>query len=325
MRSKFRDFVESLSVAMSIAALDVGARGGTKSDLAPIAPLVDYYLFEPDREQTELLKASASRQGWRSATVIDTALGKAKGTFELNLYRQRGCSSRLEADIEAAALFSRGDYYVNDGKVTVELAALDDLVRRGEVAPPAFIKLDVQGMENEVFEGAAEALANSIVGIRTEVCFFPMYHGQPLFAEIDQMLRPYGFVPMDWIEQHAWRRCTRAKYPARSSVAIPTSRGQLMHADVLYLLHPESLPADSDKDIHRLVALGLVALCYGFIDHAGAAFSHPRVREFVSEATHSDHTAVLQDVSRALARRASIERLAEQSEFFLKRLFFGRA
>lgn len=304
-----------------MAALDVGARGGTKNDLAAIAPLVDYYLFEPDHEQAETLKVSASKSKWRTTTIIDTALGQSQGSFELNLYRQRGCSSRLEANVEAARLFSRSDYYITDGKVNVQMAALDDLVQLGKLAAPGYMKIDVQGMETEVFKGAKQALANSLVGIRTEVSFFPMYNGQPLFAEIDQMLRPYGFVPMEFIEQHSWRRASRAKYPARSTGAIPLSRGQLMHADVLYLRHPEGLEADSDDDVQRLVALGLVALSYGFVDHAQAALSRPRVCEFLSEVSNHNYMAVLKDVSAGMNRRALIERFCNRSELLLKRFF----
>ena len=75
-----------------------------------------------------------------------------------------------------------------------------------------------------------------------------------------------------------------------------------MHGDVLYLLHPESLAADSQADIQRLVRLALVAICYGQLDHAQAVFKRSRVREFVREGIGHDPLDLLFGMSMKLAR-----------------------
>lgn len=67
---------------------------------------------------------------------------------------------------------------------------LDDLA---EAAGADFLKLDVQGAEVDVMNGADHVLADAVV-VHTEVEFVPMYQGQPLFAEVDQRLRKSGFL-----------------------------------------------------------------------------------------------------------------------------------
>lgn len=310
---------------LSLAALDVGARGGVNDDLAMIAPAVDYYLMEPDREEAERLRRSGPDTRWRSFTVIEEALAADAETFVLNLYRQRGCSSKLAADRELSALFCRQDYYILDDTAQVQARALDMLVEDGALPSPDFMKIDVQGMEAEVFAGAKRVLRDSLVGVRTEVSFFPIYRDQPLFAEIDRQLRPYGFVPMRWIEFHEWRRTTRVKYPRTVLGPLPASRGQMIHGDVLYLRHPESLPAESEANRSRLARLGLVALCYDHLDHAAAAFARSGDAAWLRERIGIDPDELLASASRRLARRARHEARLARIGRWLGRLAPGVA
>jgi len=71
----------------------------------------------------------------------------------------------------------------------VETRRLDDIA---EVESADYLKLDVQGAEYDVIEGAARVLSSTLV-VHTEVEFVPLYLGQPLFAEVDQALRRQGF------------------------------------------------------------------------------------------------------------------------------------
>lgn len=314
------DFVAALSRRVRLVALDVGARGGAKSDLAILAPMTDYYLFEPDKEEFDRMRAAPKTEVWRSVTPINEALASGTEIFSLNLYRHRGCSSKLVADKARAERFVRGDYYIHDGAVNVPSKALDQLVSEGVLPPPSFMKIDVQGMESEVFSGAQECLRRSLVGIRTEVSFYPIYEGQPLFAEIDQQLRVFGFVPMRWIESHEWRRQTRVKFPGTIEGPFPASRGQLIHGDVLYLLEPEALPSGTEDEIKRLVLLGMTALAYGHIDHAVSALSRPGVESYLREVTGMAPRDALAAASKHLARRLPSAPLAFQGRRLVSRL-----
>jgi hypothetical protein len=227
----------------------------------------------------------------------------------LKLYRQRGCSSALNARKQFAEKFSRGDYFAFDGEVVIHGERLDDVIAEKKIVPPAFMKIDVQGMEEEIFQGAPVALSDSLVGIRTEVSFVRLYEDQPLFAEIDQALRPYGFMPMSFIEMHDWRRSTKIKFPKLSSGRVRYSRGQLVHADVLYMLDPDLLPTGTEEEVLRLVRPGLVAVCYEQLDHAQAAFEKRAVREYCRMRVGEDPLEIIACHSKKLARRKIAMRL----------------
>lgn len=303
--------LDKIAQSYPLTVCDVGARGGVKDDLAAIASGVDYVLFEPDDAAAEELRHQDPAP-YRSQTALNLALGRDAGEIDINLYRARGCSSAYEADPDRAALFGRADYYVNDGSVRVPASSLDRLVSQGELEAPAFLKLDVQGMEADIFAGAESCLEESVVGIRCEVSFFALYRDQPLFADIAQGLAEHGFWPMRWLEFHEWRRLTRAKYPDRADGPFPVSRGQMIHGDVLFLRMPEDLPANDQRDLVKLCHLGCVAACYEMFDHAAAAFERPGVRALVLEKTGVDPLSQLSDFSKRLDRRAGWERFVRR-------------
>jgi FkbM family methyltransferase len=301
------DLLQKLNTKVDMVALDVGARGGFSTDLGAIASITSCFGFEPDVEECSRLNESRGIiSSWKSMKYLPTALADSTRTLHLNLYRQRGCSSVLVANKDLGKRFSREHYYIKDGEVKIEAKALDEVVEEHSIKSPAYMKIDVQGMEVDVFNGAQATLRDSLVGIRTEVSFLPLYNDQPLFAEVDQVLRSYGFVPMRWLELHEWRRMSKLKYPFSSKGPLPSSRGQMIHGDVLYLIQPEEIELNTEAAARRLIRLGLVSLCYGQIDHAYASFSRPIVREFLGEELLNKVLMEAQRISHQMSRGARI-------------------
>ena len=56
----------------------------------------------------------------------------------------------------------------------------------------AFIKIDTQGYETQVMNGAKK-LMSQIVGLQVEISLVPLYKGQCLFDEMLKKLKNYGF------------------------------------------------------------------------------------------------------------------------------------
>jgi FkbM family methyltransferase len=75
---------------------------------------------------------------------------------------------------------------------------LVDTVRLDDVAEIRaqgcdLLKLDTQGSETEILAHASETLKRCLI-VQTEVEFVPLYEDQPLFADVDQLLRGRGFM-----------------------------------------------------------------------------------------------------------------------------------
>lgn len=158
--------------------------------------------FEPCAEECELLQKSTASQvsapgpagaGGCSFHWLPWALGDgSRGQF-------RRCSaamtsSMLEPNIPLLRRFVQLEEVTTVvERSEMETRRLDDLLGELPGGRADFLKLDVQGYELAVLRGAQRALQDTLV-VHTEVEFVHMYEGQPLFAEVDQMLRGAGFV-----------------------------------------------------------------------------------------------------------------------------------
>jgi len=100
-------------------------------------------------------------------------------------------SSLFEPDLAMAENF---EYLAECFQVVrtheVRTKRLDDIP---EMADVDFLKVDVQGAEILVFQGALECLKAALV-VDVEVDFIPLYKNQPLFADVDAFLRSRGFM-----------------------------------------------------------------------------------------------------------------------------------
>ncbi len=310
---------------LDLTCLDVGARGGFSTDLFPISGSVSAVGFEPDRAECERLNREAALGGhpWRSLRFLPVALGVERGSAQLHLYRHRGCSSILEADAELAALFSRENYYILDETIPVPVVPLDEAAVEYGIQDAEFLKIDVQGGELDILSASRTLLQSSLLALRLEVSFVPMYKGQPLFSDIDLFVRDFGFVPMGFPEMHHWRRTTRVKHPWRAPGPLPYSRGQLVHGDVIYFRHPEAMPSESDAQIRALLKAAFIAISYDYIDHAAAIFRRDRVNQWLGDRYGIDPLEALSRLSSMRARIAGpgvIESLTQQKNRVLARL-----
>jgi FkbM family methyltransferase len=129
----------------------------------------------------------------------------------------------------------------------VETTRLDDVP---EAAPVDYLKIDVQGAELDVFNGARLAIGTALV-IQTEVAFVELYQGQPLFAEIDAWLRQRGF----WFHSFVDTVSLSFKPFKIGTGAIDHGLNQRLAADAVYTRHPLQLGGLPPDDLRKLAVL----------------------------------------------------------------------
>jgi FkbM family methyltransferase len=288
-----------------MTCLDVGARGGFTHDLLAIGAAVDACGFEPDPDECQRLNriAAAQPHPWRSLRFVPVALGREACSQTLHLYRRRGCSSLLEADVQLAGQFARAEYYQLDDRVALPVVPLDAAAAIYHLENAAYLKIDIQGLELEVLESAPRLVDHSLLVIRAEVSFLPLYKRQPTFADLDRYFRPRGFLVMGFPELHHWRRTTRTSHGRLARGPIPFSRGQLVHGDALYFRDPATLADDTARGVQLLLQAAFLALAYGYVDHAAAICARPTVARYIQAVFGFDIQAAFHQASRTLARR----------------------
>ncbi len=172
--------------------LDVGASsGGYALDLRSTGYRGRIVSFEPLSAPFAQLEARSS--GDAAWDAVHAALGLEAGRRRLNVAANSESSSFLETDPRHVAAFP-GARYV--GSETVTVARLDDIFRdHFRAGERAFVKIDAQGYERQILEGAAESLP-AICGVQVEMSLVPMYEGEARMTDLVTFLEKEGFVLM---------------------------------------------------------------------------------------------------------------------------------
>ena len=245
-----------------IVLVDVGARGGLKSNWTAARRHLHLIGFEPDKREHGRL--SDRPDSGAATTFLDVALHNRRGPISFNIARDRGLSSIFEPDRAFLDAFPESTRFDIVEVQPAEADTLDNQLRARQIAGADFIKADTQGSELFVLEGAKEVLSTSVIGVEVEVEFAPIYRGQPLFADVDAYLRSLGFVLFD-LRPCYWKR--------EAGRALGGPRGQIIWADALYFKSTTALTAASaslDAAGRRAKVLKAIAiaLLYGYCDYA---------------------------------------------------------
>lgn len=146
--------------------------------------------FEPLSSAYSQLKAVSEKDPlWEIAP--QTAIGNQEGEITINIAGNSQSSSALpmlDAHLESAP---KSAY---SGSETVKLSRLDTIAKdyiKSETKS-IFLKIDVQGLEKQVLEGAT-AILPLVKGIKLELSLVPLYEGQVLFKEMIDIIEKLGY------------------------------------------------------------------------------------------------------------------------------------
>ena len=171
--------------------LDVGANAGQfSSELRSVGYKGGLVSFEPLSVAHHTLSAAARRDAnW----VVHPrgAIGDQDGEIEIHI-AGNSVSSSLLPMMEAHSSAAAGSAYVGVEKTRIS--------RLDSVGPTyiakchrPFLKIDTQGYEWQVLDGARETLSR-MQGVLCELSLVPLYDGQRLWMDISQRLEREGFT-----------------------------------------------------------------------------------------------------------------------------------
>jgi len=166
--------------------IDVGVAGGTPP-LYTTFPNAYFLLVEPLSIFEPQLRTIL--EGYRGSYVL-AAAGAHTGRVFFNVH------SRY---LEGSSLFKEAMGPEADGEeIEVPLVRLDDVVKERALSGPFLIKVDVQGAELEVLEGAPATL-NDADAVVLEVSLFQFMKGAPEFHDVVAFMKARGLVAFDII------------------------------------------------------------------------------------------------------------------------------
>jgi FkbM family methyltransferase len=168
--------------------IDVGVAYGTP-ELYEAFPDARHLLIEPLAEYEEALGQIASRHG---AEVVLAAAGPEPGTAAISVHRAPALSSTLGS--------WRGDEPAAETR-EVPVVRVDDVVAERSLAPPYLLKVDVEGGELRVLDGAPRVLDGTELAL-LEVSLFELVPGAPLLHDVVAYMRERGFVAYELYGGH---------------------------------------------------------------------------------------------------------------------------
>lgn len=186
-------WVRALNTA---TVIDIGANVGDFAFTAhPLFPRAQFYSFEPLPDSYEQMLRHLAHLPRHKA--FNFALGNQSGELTLQRSSQSPSSSFLTMADAHKAAFPRSASSV---PVTVKIERLDDVAPQLDIKHPLLIKIDVQGYEDQVLRGGERTVRQAALLI-IETSFRTLYEGQPLFADMYDMLTAWGFCYAGALDQ----------------------------------------------------------------------------------------------------------------------------
>lgn len=171
--------------------VDVGARYGMHPSWQAYKGSIKYLMFEPDALEAERLR---SKLDGNIFEIFETALDSREGERTFHLLKHRGLSSFLKPDLNSECFrrLKPGQAEI-EREIRIKTRAIDSVMAERNIEVD-FLKVDTEGTEHDVLEGASAQLETSILGVRSSCNFQPCFIGQKLFSETHDFLLSKGFV-----------------------------------------------------------------------------------------------------------------------------------
>jgi FkbM family methyltransferase len=249
-----------------IGFVDIGARGGVHPLAEHLGAAVAVLGFEPDPIECARLRAEAAQQEHHARVEIEgVALAERTGRATLHELSAVTNTSLLPPN----PIFTERYEMVKwreVGRSAIDTTTLDAVLfgaRAEEQQWGEAIKIDTQGTEHGILQGAERTLAERTLCLCVEVSFCELYEGQKLFSDVELLLRRSGFSFYGF--DRMFNR-SRKRLDKRSA----WGRERMIQADAYFFKDPfdPDWPRERSLGRRETIVLTALALVTGYHDFA---------------------------------------------------------
>jgi len=226
--------------------VDAGARYGLHPSWRDARDACDFHLFEPEPIEANRLKLRY--QDSKNIFVYAKALAAVNGQRTLTVRSHRGLSNLDIYDLDLSSIHP--DFQssaIESDRIEIDAVTIDSLFENSRVD---FMKLDAEGSDFEILNGARNKLNTSVLGIRINVDFIKNSKTSVTFSEIDIWLTSLGFI-LQTIETETRVAKHQGMFP------MSTRSGSLLGGDAIWTRSQSDVLAKKSNEINVIFGLFL--------------------------------------------------------------------
>lgn len=184
------DLVEKVGLKPN-TIFDIGANiGQTVEFYRDIYPNASIYSFEPIPKTFGELEQKCA--GMKNVNTFNIAFGEKKESMQIQVVKDETSVVNSLSDKFQDNLKSDSESYET---VNIQVERLDDFVKQNEIEKIDLLKIDTEGYEVQVLNGAADLLASGKVSaIICEAGFMRSNPRNTYFGDINDILEKHGYA-----------------------------------------------------------------------------------------------------------------------------------
>jgi len=175
---------------------DIGANKGQTIELMLRTferPVI--YSFEPSASLASMLQARFASRG---VVVESLAMGSQVGERSFIHYANNELSSFLEVSSNSGNPFAKAE---EAQRQRVQISTVDHYINEKKINAIDILKIDTQGFELEVLEGASGIISGAGINvIQVEILFEKLYEGQCTAGKLIDWLGERNYLPVTFYE-----------------------------------------------------------------------------------------------------------------------------
>jgi len=171
--------------------IDVGANEGQSIDnFKKIFKYPNIHSFEP--VETSFLRIKNKYSKDKNIIFNNIALGEKKGLKYFHIFENTGLSSFVKMNFRSKFFYSKKKILNHKKKITID--KLDNYIKKIKLKNIDLLKIDTQGYEDKVLQGALYTIKRGLIGaVLLEIMFDNYYCKYFSFSDIEKFLKPSKF------------------------------------------------------------------------------------------------------------------------------------